>query len=227
MSFEVVNLAEFRSVMQGAIRTSSRSAATVINGKHQDLLYKAYDYTPISKPTRIETMHTPAAFITSMVTKYKARAVFKASMQPAKKAKTRFARIQAVHDGYRELWWKRINGKPIGRHFLQMGWVFAGKKFKRVNAERAGKVFAKPLSGGNRPIRVGIREAAGTSALQVSSCEIRWRALDKRPGDAAAKEAILLRALRRAFPAVVADTRRHLYEKHQKEMDKLSARGAR
>ena len=222
-----VDTREFQAAMKEAIRTSSRSAATVINGKHQDLLYKAYDNTPISKPTRIETMHTPAAFITAMVTRYQGRAIMKASMQPAKKAKTRLARIQKVRDGYREMWWNRINGKPIGRHFLQIGFVEAGKKFKRVNAQREGKVFARPAATSGRPIRSGIREAAGTGNMQVSAAEIRWKAKDKKPGDASGKERILSAAMRRAMPAVTADTRRHMANKLAKELAKLSAKGAR
>lgn len=227
MSIEV-DIKEFHAATREAIRASSRSAATVINGKHQDLLYKARDYTPKSKNTRIETMHTPGGFITSMVTKYKARAVFKASMKEAKKAGTRFDRIKKVQDGYREMWWNRINGRPQGQNFLKSGWWRAGNMFKRVNAQREGKVFAKPIASGSTPVRATVREAAGTSAtMLVSSAIIAWQAREKRPGDDANKERILSLALRRAIPAVTADTRRHMANKLAKELAKLSAKGAR
>jgi len=222
-----VDTREFQAAMKEAIRTSSRSAATVINGKHQDLLYKAYEKTPISKPTIMEGLTNPPAFVTSMVTRFKARAIFKASIKKAAKAETRLARIKDVQDNYRALWWNRIQGKPPGREFLRMGFVEAGKRFKRVNAQREGKVFAKPLSSTKRPIKAGIREAAGTGSMQVSASEIRWKAKGKRPGDASEKERILSTALARAIPAVTADTRRHMADKLAKDLAKHSAKGAR
>lgn len=202
-----VDTREFQAAMKEAIRTSSRSAATVINGKHQDLLYKAARQTPSAKKSyKRQFILNPPAFVTYLATRIHGQG---------------FKRAQ------RSAIFQNWYGSKAGRKFLAAGYLNAGKEFKLINAVRAGKETPPSIERAARPIRASIRQAAGAGRVQVSSSEIRWKAKDKRPDDGGLKSRVLMNALRRGMAVVTADTRRHMANKLAKELAKLSAKGAR
>jgi hypothetical protein len=201
-----VDTREFNAAMKEAVRTSNRSAATVINGKLQDLMYKSGKETPSAKKTyKRQFISNPPAFVTNMATQQYGKG---------------FKRAQRSDIWGR--WWPAKSGKS----FLKSGFIIAGKKIKRANAIRAGKQYPESVTSGGRPIRASVREAGGTSAVVVASSEIRWKA-KRQPGDEPGKERILFAAMLRGMATVTADTRRHMAEKLAKDLAKVSARGAR
>lgn len=201
-----VDTREFQAAMKEAIRTSSRSAATVINGKHQDLLYKAAKETPSAKKNfKRQYISNAPAFVTYLAGRIHGQG-FKRSQRSAI--------------------WNNWYPSKSGKKFLSAGYLNAGKNFKRVAAMRAGKQNPPSGATGNRPTKLRVREASGTGSRQMSISEIRWKAKDKRPTDPRLKERLLMLALRKGMAVVTADTKRHMADKLAKDLAKLSAKGA-
>lgn len=196
---------------------TGKTATESITRAAQNLMYKAAAETPVAKARIIDGLTDPPAFVTAMVTKFKARAIFKASMKKGKAA-TRLARIAKVRDEYRAKWWAKIQKPPRARKYMASGYIKAGKAL--VAARKAVGMKRVPVPAGGAIRHPGIKANATVRQLMTST-QISWNANDKAD-DSMEKESIVFDALNRAIPAQVKDMTDYIASEMAKQGRKVS-----
>lgn len=198
---------EFNAAIKAYSKESRKDWSDIVNGKLADLLFKAGKEAPLASGTKIRALKNDRTFML-MVTKIIRREF------PSGLSRARFTEL------HKQLSRKIINARASATSYSRSGFYKAANRVKNPPGARPGREPKRRGKSFSSSLSTRVRRAIPAFGAKASA-EILWAAQDNK--DAAGKERVADKALRRGISVVVADMEKYLQKKAQARARKHSA----